>query len=176
MKQITAFFLLAACLVPWFVSAQQKPSAPSPQKVVEEWFQRWNALDGSEANTQKFLELYQPNAVHQAGPSAKQIGPVFFEAREGIRKMAEDFGRANTETAFRIETVSANEKSMQLFYVTEGPWGGPAVGIQYVGAYTVRETKKRYMYPGAAFFHIKDGKIVYARFYSTRDELTEVRP
>lgn len=176
MKRIAAIFLASLCSIPWFVTAQQKPGGPAPRKVVEEWFQRWNGLDGSEPSIQKFLELYQPNALHQVGPSAKQIGPVFFEAREGIRKMAEDFSRANTEAAFRIETVTANEKSMQLFYVTEGPWGGPAVGVQYVGAYTVRETKKRYIYPGAAFFHIKDGKILYARFYSTRDELAEVRP
>ncbi len=52
----------------------------------------------------------------------------------------------------------------------------PAVSVPFVGAYTVRETRKRYMYPGAAFFHIKDGKIIYARFYSSRDELAEVRP
>ena len=84
--------------------------------------------------------------------------------------------KVNTESAFRIETVTANEQSVKLFYVAAGPWGGPAVGVQYVGAYTDRQTKKRFMYPGAAFFHIKDGKILYARFYSTRDEVAEIRP
>jgi ketosteroid isomerase-like protein len=176
MKKIVWLCLLTACLIPLLLYAQQKPAAPTPQTVVEEWFKRWNALDGSDASVQKFLELYAPNAMHQVGPSPKQIGPVFFDAHEGIRKMAEDFGKANSDVAYRFETVTANEKNAQLFYVTEGPWGGPAVSVPFVGAYTVRETKKRYMYPGAAFFHIKDGKIIYARFYSSRDELAEVRP
>jgi ketosteroid isomerase-like protein len=181
-----AFLLIPlACLLPWLVSAQQKPAAPpapaatntqKPEAVVDEWFRRWNALDGSEAALQSFLELYQPNAVHEVGPSGKQIGPVYFESRESIRKMAEDYAKANTESAYHVETVTANEVSSKLYYVTQGPWGGPAVSVQFVGAYTVRETKKRYFYPGAAFFHIQNGKIRYARFYSTRDELAEVRP
>jgi hypothetical protein len=171
-----AIFIVAAFLLPLLMRAQQRPAASKPEALVEDWFKRWNALDGSEKSVESFLELYQPNAMHEVPPSAKQIGPVFFEARDGIRKMAEDFGRANTDQAYRLETVSANEKSTQLFYVAEGPWGGPGVGVQFVGAYTVRETKKRYMYPGAAFFHLKDGKIVYAKFYSSRDELAEVRP
>jgi ketosteroid isomerase-like protein len=48
--------------------------------------------------------------------------------------------------------------------------------VQFVGAYTVRATKKRFFYPGAAFFHIKDGKILHARFYSAQDEVAEVQP
>jgi ketosteroid isomerase-like protein len=155
--------------------AQQKPAPGKPETVVQEWFARWNALDGSDASVQKLLDLYEPNAMHEVGPNTKQIGPVFLEAPEGIKKMAQDFGKANTEITFRMETVTASEKSVQLYYVTDGPWGGPAVGVQFVGAYTVRETKKRYMYPGAAFFHIKDGKILYARIYSSRDQVAEVR-
>jgi len=162
--------------VPLLIAAQQKPGEQKPERIVQEWFTRWNALDGTEASIQQFLDLYQPNAIHEEGPTARQIGPVFFDSRDGIRKMAEDYAKANTDSAYRIETVTANEKSTQLFYVTEGPWGGPAVGVQFVGAYTVRESKKRYMYPGAAFFHIKDGKILYARIYSSRDQVAEVRP
>ncbi len=173
MKRI---IVVCTLLLPLFVGAQQRTAAPKPEAIVEEWFKRWNALDGSEKSVQSFLELYQPNAIHEVPPSPKQIGPVFFEAHDGIRKMAEDFGRANTESAFRLDTVTANERSTQLFYVTDGPWGGPAVAVQFMGAYTVRDTRKRYMYPGAAFFHIQEGKILYAKFYSSRDELAEVRP
>ncbi len=177
MKTTIRIAIALGCLLPLLISAQQKPPAgPKPEAVVQEWFQRWNALDGSPASVQKFVELYQPNAIHETGPNAKQIGPVFFEAADGIRKMADDFGKANTELAYRFETVTANERSQQLFYVADGPWGGPAVGVQFVGAYTVRESKKRFMFPGAAFFHIKDGKIIYARFYTSRDQLAEVRP
>jgi len=176
MKNVKQYGIVFACLVPVLLIAQQRSSARTPQSVVEEWFRRWNALDGSEASIQRLVELYHPNAMHQAAPSEKQIGPVFLEAPEGIRKLAEDFSKANTEQAFRIEMVTANEKSQSLFYVADGPWDGPAVGVQFVGAYTVRATKKRYFYPGAAFFHLKDDRILYARFYSSRDELSEVQP
>jgi ketosteroid isomerase-like protein len=178
MKNIKRCGLAVVVLIPVLLLAQQRSSAPAPtaQSVVEEWFRRWNALDGSEASIQRFVDLYHPNAIHQAAPSGKQIGPVFLEAPAGIRKLAEDFSRANTDVAFRLETATANEKSQQLFYAAQGPWDGPAVGVQFVGAYTVRATKKRFFYPGAAFFHIKDGKILYARFYSARDELAEVQP
>ncbi len=176
MKNAKRYALAFAFMIPVFLLAQQRPAAPTPQSVVEEWFKRWNALDGSAASIQRFVDLYHPNATHQAASSAKQIGPVFLEAHEGIRKLAEDFSKANTEAAFRFETVTANEKSQQLFYETQGPWDGPAVGVQFVGAYTVRATKKRFFYPGAAFFHIKDGKILHARFYSARDEIAEVQP
>ena len=109
MKKVTRLCLACACVIPWLLFAQQRSSETKPESVVGEWFRRWNALDGSDSSVQKFLELYQPNAIHQVGPSAKQIGPVFFEARDSIRKMAEDFSKANTESAFRIETVTSNE-------------------------------------------------------------------
>jgi SnoaL-like domain len=177
MKIRRRYWVALACLLPIFLLAQQRPDAgPAPQSIVEEWFRRWNALDGSEASIQRLVDLYHPNAMHQTTASEKQIGPVFLEAPEGIRKLAEDFSKANTEPAFRFEMATANEKSVPLFYVTQGPWDGPAVGVQFVGAYTVRATKKRFFYPGSAFFHIKDGKILHARFYSARDELAEVQP
>jgi hypothetical protein len=162
--------------LPFIVIAQQRPGRPEPKAIVEEWFLRWNALDGSPESIQRFVDLYHPNAMHQTTGTEKQIGPVFLEAPGGVRKLAEDFSRENTEAAFRFETATANELSEQLFYVTEGPWQGPAVAVQFVGAYTVRTTKKRFFYPGAAFFHIKDGKILHARFYSARDEVAEVQP
>ena len=68
MKKIVSLCLLTACLIPFLLYAQQKPAAANPQTIVEEWFKRWNALDGSDASVQKFLELYAPNAMHQVGP------------------------------------------------------------------------------------------------------------
>jgi len=46
--------------------------------------------------------------------------------------------------------------------------------VQYVGVYTLRENSKRFMYPGAAFFQIREGRIRNARFYMVKDELTEI--
>jgi len=175
MKTVFRSAILCAFVLPFILLGQQRPMS-TPEGVVEVWVRGWNALDGSEASIQRFVDLYHPNAIHQTTASPRQIGPVFLESPAGVRKLAEDFSRENTEAAFRLETVTANEKSTDLYHIAQGPWDGPAVAVQFVGAYTVRATQKRYFYPGAAFFHLKDGKILYARFYSARDEIAEVQP
>jgi SnoaL-like domain len=199
MKQTAVLFISVLWLFPAFLEAQQKPtqkptqkpktaevvtpgvaeqSAPeSITKVVQTWLEAWNRLDGSEASTQRFVDLYSPDARHDTGPSPKPIGPEFFAAPNGIRKLAEDFGKTYTELAYRLETSTANERAFEMIYHTDGPWGGKAIAVPYTGAYTVRATKRRYFYPGVAVFHLnKAGKITYARFYSGRDQVAEVRP
>ena len=64
--------------------AQQKPAAAKPEAVVQEWFARWNALDGSDGSVQRLLDLYQANAMHEVGPNTKQIGPVFLDSQVGL--------------------------------------------------------------------------------------------
>ena len=192
-----ALFIISFALVCWLTlwllaqpsaDAQQTPAKPGaqasdqsavkPETVVQQWFERWNALDGTEDKTKSFLDLYEANAIHQVGPSARQIGPVFLEAPEGIRKMAEEFAKANTDILFKIERVGIHfgASADRIYVMPEGPRGewGAGVAVPFVGAYTVRETKKRFMYPGAAFFEIRNGKIHSDRFYTARDELVEV--
>jgi hypothetical protein len=153
-------------------SSEAKPIAA--EGVVREWFRRWNALDGSESSIKRFLDLYQPDAMHQISPSEKQIGPVYLEGIDAIRKLAEDFTKVNTQPAFRIESTASSGPTSELFFTTVGPWGGPAIGVQYVALYTDRATKRRYSHPGFAVFHLHAGKISYARFYTTRDEKREM--
>jgi ketosteroid isomerase-like protein len=154
---------------------QAAPDPPlKPEEVVREWFERWNALDGSDEATNRLLLLYRPNAFHQIGANEKQIGEVLFEGQEKIRKMIDDFAKANTEISFRIQPVTANEKAVELMHVAEGPWGGQSVAVQYRAAYTTRNNDRRWMNQGAAFFQIQDGKIRGVRFYMARDELMEV--
>jgi hypothetical protein len=154
---------------------QSTPTQPqSPQNTVELWFRYFNQLDGSEEATERLLSLYAPDAMHQTGPSSRQVGPVFYEGHAAIRKMAGDVAAKYTELAYRVEYTSANEKSVQLNYMAEGPWGGPAVGVEFTGAFTVKETGKRYMVPGAAFFYLQNGKIRRLRLYEATSELAEV--
>jgi hypothetical protein len=182
-KQLAVFLLVlvsaagARPAISQTIPRTAKPSAMKPvaaEEAVREWFRRWNALDGSESSTKRFLDLYQPDAMHQISPSEKQIGPVYLEGIDAIRKLADDFTRVNTQPAFRIESMSSSGKTSELFFGTVGPWGGSAIGVQYVAIYTDRATKKRYAQPGFAVFHIEDGKILYARFYTTRDEKREM--
>jgi len=147
---------------------------PKPEEIVRLWFERWNKLDGSAEATNRFLELYRPDAFHQVGPNEKQLGEVRFEGPDKIRKMADDFAKANKDISFRIQAVTANEKAVELIHVAEGPWGGPSVAVQYAAAYTSRKDNRRWMYPGAAFFQIQDGKIRGVRLYMARDEIMEV--
>jgi hypothetical protein len=153
----------------------KSPAPASAEDVVREWFKRWNAVDGSAPSIKRLVEMYQPSAIHQLPPSPKQIGPVFMEGHDAIQKMAEDFARANTMTAFRIEPTAGpgGGKPAEIFYKSQGPWGGPAIAVPFVAVYTDRASKKRHTYSGLAIFHIEGGKIRYARFYSSRDENKE---
>ena len=130
-----------------------------PEEVVRLWFEHWNALDGSEQATNRLLELYLPGAFHQVGPTERQVGQVWFEGHAAIRKMIDDFAKANTEITFRIQAVTAREKSAEIVHLAEGPWGGVSAAVEYAAAYTTRKDHRRWMYPGAAFFQIQDGKI-----------------
>ena len=163
-------------LIPCFAFGQAAPPKPQPkgEDIVRQWFERWNKLDGSEEATNRLLELYRPDAFHQIGPNEKQLGEVRFEGQDKIRKMIDDFAKANKTISFRIQSVTANEKAVELIHVADGPWGGPSVAVQYGAAYTTRKDNRRWMYPGAAFFQIQDGKIRGARFYMARDEMMEV--
>jgi SnoaL-like domain len=171
MKLLAFVGLVSLCAFAAPAVAQQKRvPASTPQELVREWFRRWNALDGSDAAAKRFIDLYQPTAIHQTEPSEKQIGPVYYEGHEALRKLVDDFTKATTQSAFQIDKVASGAKSVELFFRSEGPWDGPAVGVQYTGIYTDRITKKRHSFPGFSVFYIENGKIRYARFYTTRDE------
>ena len=166
--------VFAGCVLAVVVCSDVEAQQRTPQQIVEEWFIRWNALDGTEAAANRLLELYALDSLHMTGPNVRQIGTAVFEGRDGIRRMADDFAKANTQIAFHIEYTTANELSRRLFHTADGPWGDLGIAVEYVGAYTVRETNKRYMYPGAAFFQIQSGKIRRLRLYIASAEMAEV--
>ena len=155
------------------------PQASAPEeitKTVQTWLEAWNRLDGSEAATQRFVDLYTPDARHDTGPTMP-LGPEFFYAPNGIRRLAEDFGNTHTELAYRLETATADERAFEMIYHTDVQSGGRAIAVPYTGAYTVRASKRRFFYPGVAVLHLnKAGKITYGRFYGGRDQVAEVRP
>jgi len=188
MSRIAILLAVAACVAPDALAARQtKPSrgtspvapavqtrsapAPnSPEDIVREWFRRWNALDGSEASIKRLIDLYMPDGVNEVPPSDQQIGAVYMQGPDGVRKMAGDFLKDWMLPADRIDTVPVDGKNIPLFYKSQGPWGGPAVGVQYTQVATDRISKKRFSLPAFAVFHVEGGKIRYARFYATRIE------
>ena len=154
------------------VSWMQFPAGED--EVVSAWFERMNALDGSEESLDALVALYQPDALHITGPESHQLGTVTFAGHDNIRKMARDFAATYESPRFRIEVVTAREQSMSLFHRADGPWGGAGVAVEYVTAYTRREDGARVMVPGAAFFQLVDGKIRRARFYVATGEIAPV--
>ena len=154
----------------------QQPASSKPEDIVKDWMQRWTQLDGTDASATRFAELYLPDGVHETGPNARQKGLVYYEGQSDVQKMAKAFGEANGEITFRINPTTANEKSSELMHVSDGPWGGPSIAVEYVAAYTVKKDKKRYMATGAAFIQIQNGKIRRTRLYAPREEIMEIFP
>ena len=168
MKSAPISVLLFFTLIPYLFGQSAAAPAPKAEDVIHAWFDRWDELDGSPETTNRLLDLYLPNAVHQVN-----LNEVRFEGQDSIRKMIDDFAKANKEINFKIQTVTGNEKVGELIHIAEGP-GGPSVAVQYRAAYTSRKDNRRWMNQGAAFFQLQDGKIRNVRFYMGREELMEV--
>jgi hypothetical protein len=164
-------------LVPAAIFAAPQPDAPKPsdaQRIVETWFARWNLLDGTPANVEALVELYEPDALHSTAPASHQLGTVTYHGHDGIRKMVQTFMADFEKPAYRMETVTAKEQTARLFNTAQGPWGGPSVAVEFVAVYTARKEGRRLVQPAAAFFQIQGGKIRRLRLYMAAGELTEV--
>jgi hypothetical protein len=156
------------------------PSAPPPaaeaEALVRAWFDTWNQLDGSQASVDAWVQLYQADALHTAGPASHQKGTVTFKGHDGLRALAAMTVATVERQAYRLELETAREQAAVLFHSAAGPWGGPSVGVQFAAVYTDKATGTRYVTPGAAFFQLSAGKIRRARIYLAADERAEVEP
>ncbi len=144
------------------------------QQTVQEWFRRWNALDGSDESINRFLELHQADALLMVGPPEDQIGLVFYEGQDEIRRMAKDLSDKYTRLAYYIKVRTVSEKTSDLLFASPTPWGGVSVTTEFGGSKDFRDTGKRLMVPGAAFFDIQEGKIKRLRIYYARGETAEI--
>jgi len=169
--------------IPFLRAHAQTPL--DPEKLVDQWFIRLNALDDwyisydgkeeTDAVVDRFVELYDRDAFHQVGPNENQIGPVVFHGPEGIKKWATDFAKKHVQLAYRVDMMTRNEKTAQLVYSVKPPWGGIAAAVEFTAVYTNREDRKRIMIPGSAFFVFDDsGKILRLRLYMLRDETAQI--
>jgi hypothetical protein len=152
------------------------------KELVREWFKRWNALDETPESINKFMELYRPDALHLTGPQDDLIGTVYYDGQAMIRKLAEHAGKTYCRQAFYIKARTSlnqvgeggNSKTVELITAAPDPLGGISVVVELGASYDYRETKKRFMAPGAAFFDIVDGKIARLRMYYSKGEHFEV--
>jgi len=178
--------LCAAAQIP-DTSNQPTPAnkdVANAEALVREWFNRLNALsswfisvEGKEEFAEpvnKMVELYRPDVLQFVPPNEEQIGTVTFSGLNGVRQWAEQFARTYVELGFRIDPQSSGEKNATFFYTFAPPWNGAGVAVQFTALYTVRETRRRFFAPGAAFFEFQDGKIRRLRFFVAKDEASEV--
>lgn len=156
------------------------PQPPNPEALVNEWFKRLNALaDWSGGSTapavDRLAELYDPKVLQFTGPNENQIGPVTYSGLEGVRKWADDFAHAYSKSEFRVQVRTEHVKTAGVLLTATPPWGGLAVAVELTAFYTLRESHKRFMAPGAAFFDFTEaGKIRRARIYIQKDETVEI--
>jgi SnoaL-like domain len=177
-KMLLAAF--ACVLVCGSAVSQTKPPDP------EEFFTRLNALDdwfitmdGKEDNkavVDRFMELFNPDAYLQVGPSKNQLGGVTYHGVEGIRKWADQFSRSYLDLNYRISFKTREEKTAKPVYTFQMPWGEQGAAVEFTAVYTNRTDRNRFWMPGAAFFMFdKDGKITELRIYMLRDEAEQTK-
>ena len=173
---------------PFESAVSPKPAAPAlrPEQLVDEWFNRVNALDDwfisldgkeqPEEVVDSVADLYTPDAIQFVGPNENQLGSVTLFGRQAIHKWADDTARNNRDLAWRLISRTFEEKTASLF-VVQPAWGAASVAAEITFSYTERDTDRRFMVPGAIFIDYKeDGKIRRVRLYLARDEAEEIFP
>lgn len=156
------------------VSAQTPAAPPASAALVRQWIERVNALSDQPATLDAFVALFAPDALVTTGPTADQRGTVTYRGASGLRTFASRLAAREHDRSYRLETETARESTASLLHETSGPWGGPAVAVQIVAAYTDASTGTRYVVPGAAFFQISGGTIRRLRLYFGEGERAEV--
>lgn len=166
--------------------AEQSPKLDA-DKLVREWVRRldalddwWITMDGKEEPepvVNRMADLFAPDALLFVGPSEDQLGTVMYSGHKGIRKWADDFARKYVQLAYRLQDQTAKEETADLILTTVPPWGGLAASAEFTAVYTLRESRRKFMAPGSAFFVFdEEGKIKKLRVYINKEEVQEVVP
>lgn len=155
--------------------AAQAPAASSAD-VVRQWIDAVNALSDAPDTFDRLVALYAEDALHITGPTPDQRGTATYRGPRALRTWAARVAARETRRSYRLETETARETTASLFHETQGPWGGPALAVQIVAAYTDAVSGTRYAVPGAVFFQLADGKIRRTRLLFGDGERAEVEP
>jgi hypothetical protein len=72
--------------------------------------------------------------------------------------------------------MTRNEKPSQLVYTVKPTWGGAGAAVEFTAVWTDRQSRKRFIMPGSAFFIFDDaGKILRVRLYMLKDLIAEIQ-
>ncbi len=154
-------------------AAQDEP--PGARAVVEEWFRLASELDDSEESRAAFVALYREDALHIQGPAGdNQRGTTTFWGRDKVRLLVERLASEWQDASVRADVATAQEVSETVWPEAPGPWGGSLVAAQFTVAGTRRDDGVRWFIPGAAFFRVRDGRLLRVRIYLGLGEAAEV--
>jgi len=169
---------------------QTTPGKPAldPAKLAEEWLNRLNALDdwhlsvegkevGLDEVVNNMMGLYAPDVIAELPPHDEdQIGPIMLRGSGNLRKWVEKIARTQVKLLYihKRQTVGSFEGE-RLVYSTPLPWGGLGLSFQIIGAYSLRENRRKFTAPGMVVLQVGvDGKIKRLRLFLT--ETAEVVP
>jgi hypothetical protein len=157
------------------------------EQMVREWFRRlnglddwWITMDGKEEPdpvVNRMLDLYAPDVMQFLGPSEDQLGTVMYLGHKGIRHWADVFARKYVGLAYRLQNQTAQEQTSDLILTAVPPWGGLAASVEFTAVWTERESRRKFMAPGSAFFVFnEEGKVNKLRLYIPQAEVQEISP
>src|SRR5205823_4468102 len=140
---LTLLAVFCCCGLPIY-SQYEKPadkssekSSDKPDALLQEWFKRVNALNGSDDSIKALVDLYQPDALQQVGPAEKQFGQVFYQNRRQLEKWARDFAQTHLPIPevnyFSIRVQTVEEKTSEVYYTTQTPWGDSGASVEFTG-------------------------------------------
>lgn len=167
---------LLSLLPPAALAQPAQAAPPEPAALVRQWIERVNALSADAATLDAFVTLHAPDALVTTGPTPDQRGTATYRGHRGIRIFAERLAARELQRAYRLETETARETTASLLHETTGPWGGAALAVQIVAAYTDAASGTRHVTPGAVFFQFDGPRIRRVRVYMGEGERAEVEP
>ncbi len=91
-------------------------------KLIHEWFRKWNALDGTEETTKEFMALFHPDATFEIGPNERQLHRLVDEGEALIRKMVGNFTKHWSDIAYRVTMRTVGETTVELIQTAKMPW------------------------------------------------------
>ena len=183
---LTLLAVLCFCGLPIYSQYEKQPEKPAEKStekaeaLVQEWFKRLNALNGKDDTIKALIDLYEADALQQVGPNEKQFGQVFYQNRRQLETWARDFAHNHVPIPevnyFSIRVQTVDEKTAEVYYTTQTPWGDNGASVEFTGRYTNPDNKKAYVVSGAAFFQFRKGKISRLRLYMPHEEIMEIQP
>ena len=108
-----------------------------------------------------------------------QIGSVMLRGKDNVRKWVDRIARTQVRLNYlmkrQTDGPTGDFEGWRLVYSTKLPWGGTGIAFQIIGAWSLREDRRRFTAPGSVFIQYgPDGKI--RRLRLLLGEIDEVVP